>query len=214
MKNIRIQWFVLFIMVLLLMGCGVQKNVDFKSDQGMKIANALPIRENTGSDRSNLDILDEILVQCLTDYDINKSENGDWMIYECEPIEDTLYADCPVIEVKKNFTSEILTYEEAKPFFRDIIDYDQMWHYVENNNEYGIGQIFEAAQGNEAYYLLFLENDSFLVHVEGKLRLESELVSQPWDQKVRNQYGREMVECADGAIAQIISDISFVNRET
>lgn len=213
MKNIRIQWFVLFIMVLPLMGCGVQKNVDLKSDQGMKIANALPVREDTGSDRSNLDILDEILVQCLTDYDINKGENEDWIIYECEPIEDTLYADCPVIEVKKNFTSEILTYEEAKPFFRDIIDYDQMWHYVENNNEYGIGQIFEAAQGNEAYYLLFLENDSFLVHVEGKLRLESELTSQPWDQKVRNQYGREMVECADGAIAQIISDISFVNRE-
>lgn len=213
MKNIRTQLFVLFITVLLLMGCGVQKNVDLKSDQGMKIANALPIREGTGSDRSNLDILDEILDQCLTDYDINKSENGDWMIYECEPIEDTLYADCPVIEVKKNFTSEILTYEEAKPFFRDIIDYDQMWHYVENNNEYGIGQIFEAAQGNEAYYLLFLENDSFLVHVEGKLRLESELVSQPWDQEVRNQYGREMVECADGIIAQIISDISFVNRE-
>ncbi len=213
MKNIRIQWFVLFIMVLLLMGCGMQKNIDLKSDQGIKIANALPIREDTGSDRSNLDILDEILVQCLTDYDINKGENEDWIIYECEPIEDTLYADCPVIEVKKNFTSEILTYEEAKPFFRDIIDYDQMWHYVENNNEYGIGQIFEAAQGNEAYYLLFLENDSFLVHVEGKLRLESELTSQPWDQKVRNQYGREMVECADGAIAQIISDISFVNRE-
>ena len=213
MKNIRIQWFVLFIMVLLLMGCGMQKNVDFKNDQGMKIANALPIREDTGSDRSNLDILDEILVQCLTDYDINKGENEDWIIYECKPIEDTLYADCPVIEVKKNFTSEILTYEEAKPFFRDIIDYDQMWHYVENNNEYGIGQIFEAAQGNEAYYLLFLENDSFLVHVEGKLRLESELTSQPWDQEVRNQYGREMVECADGAIAQIISDISFVNRE-
>ena len=213
MKNIRTQLFVLFITVLLLMGCGVQKNVDFKSDQGMKIANALPIREDIRLDRSNLDILDEILDQCLTDYDINKSENRDWMVYECEPIEDTLYADCPVIEVKKNFTSEILTYEEAKAFFRDIIDYDQMWHYVENNNEYGIGQIFEAAQGNEAYYLLFLENDSFLVHVEGKLRLESELVSQPWDQKVRNQYGREMVECADGAIAQIISDISFVNRE-
>ena len=52
-----------------------------------------------------------------------------------------------------------------------------------------------------------------LVHVEGKLGLESELVSQPWDQEVRNQYGREMVECADGIIAQIISDISFVNRE-
>lgn len=116
MKNIRIQWFVLFIMVLLLMGCGVQKNVDFKSDQGMKIANALPIREDIRLDRSNLDMLDEILVQCLTDYDINKSENEDWMIYECEPIEDTFYADCPVIEVKKNFTSEILTYEEAKPF--------------------------------------------------------------------------------------------------
>ena len=65
MKNIRIQWFVLFIMVLLLMGCGVQKNVDLKSDQGMKIANALPVREDTGSDRSNLDMLDEILVQCL-----------------------------------------------------------------------------------------------------------------------------------------------------
>ena len=213
MKNIRTQLFVLFITVLLLMGCGMQKNIDLKSDQGMKIANALPIRDDTGWDRSNLDMLDEILVQCLTDYDINKSENEDWMIYECEPIEDTFYADCPVIEVKKNFTSEILTYEEAKPFFRDIIDYDQMWHYVENNNEYGIGQIFEAAQGNEAYYLLFLENDSFLVHVEGKLRLESELTSQPWDQEVRNQYGREMVECADGAIAQIICDISFVNRE-
>lgn len=96
--------------VLLLNGCGVQKNVDLKSDQGMKIANALPVREDTGSDRSNLDMLDEILVQCLTDYDINKSENEDWMIYECEPIEDTFYADCPVIEVKKNFTSEILTY--------------------------------------------------------------------------------------------------------
>lgn len=40
MKNIRIQWFVLFIMVLLLMGCGMQKNIDLKSDQGMKIANA------------------------------------------------------------------------------------------------------------------------------------------------------------------------------
>ena len=72
MKNIRIQWFVLFITVLLLMGCGVQKNVDLKSDQGMKIANALPIREDTGSDRSNLDILDEVLDQCLTDYDIKK----------------------------------------------------------------------------------------------------------------------------------------------
>ena len=82
MKNIRTQLFVLFITVLLLMGCGVQKNVDLKSDQGMKIANALPVREDTGSDRSNLDMLDEILVQCLTDYDINKSENEDWMIYE------------------------------------------------------------------------------------------------------------------------------------
>lgn len=213
MKNIRTQLFVLFITVLLLMGCGMQKNIDLKSDQGMKMANALPIRDDTGWDRSNLDILDEILDQCLTGYDINKSENEDWMIYECEPIEDTFYDDCPVIEVKKNFTSEILTYEEAKLFFRDIIDYDQMWHYVENNNEYGIGQIFEVAQGNESYYLLFLENDSFLVHVEGKLRLESELTSQPWDQEVRNQYGREMVECADGAIAQIICDISFVNRE-
>lgn len=48
MKNIRIQWFVLFITVLLLMGCGMQKNIDLKSDQGMKIANALPIREDTG----------------------------------------------------------------------------------------------------------------------------------------------------------------------
>ena len=93
MKNIRTQLFVLFITVLLLMGCGVQKNVDLKSDQGMKIANALPIREDTGSDRSNLDILDEILVQCLTDYDINKSENRDRMVYECEPNEDNLYAD-------------------------------------------------------------------------------------------------------------------------
>ena len=72
MKNIRTQLFVLFITVLLLMGCGVQKNVDLKSDQGMKIANALPIREDTGSDRSNLDILDEVLDQCLTDYDIKK----------------------------------------------------------------------------------------------------------------------------------------------
>ena len=59
MKNIRTQLFVLFITVLLLMGCGVQKNIDLKSDQGMKIANALPIREDTGLDRSNLDILDE-----------------------------------------------------------------------------------------------------------------------------------------------------------
>ena len=40
MKNIRTQLFVLFITVLLLMGCGVQKNIDLKSDQGMKIANA------------------------------------------------------------------------------------------------------------------------------------------------------------------------------
>lgn len=89
MKNIRTQLFVLFITVLSLMGCGVQKNIDLKSDQGMKIANALPIREDIRLDRSNLDILDEILDQCLTDYDINKSENRDWMVYECEPIEDT-----------------------------------------------------------------------------------------------------------------------------
>lgn len=68
-------------MVLLLMGCGVQKNVDLKSDQGMKIANALPVREDTGSDRSNLDILDEVLDQCLTDYDIKKvkTETGWFM---------------------------------------------------------------------------------------------------------------------------------------
>ena len=40
MKNIRTQLFVLFITVLQLMGCGVQENIDLKSDQGMKIANA------------------------------------------------------------------------------------------------------------------------------------------------------------------------------
>lgn len=40
MKNIRIQWFVLFIMVLLLMGCGVQKNVDFKNEKQVRNQNS------------------------------------------------------------------------------------------------------------------------------------------------------------------------------
>ena len=201
------------LMVSLLVGCGVQKNINLQSDQGMKIANALQIREDIRSDRSNLDKLDKVFDQCLTDYHINESENEDWIIYECEPVEDTFHVGCAVIEVKKNFTSEILTYEEAKLFFQDIIDYDQMWHYVENNNEYGIVQIFKVALDNEYYYLLLMENGSCLVHVEGKLHLESKLTSRPWDQEVRNWYGREMVECADGAVTQIISDISFENKE-
>ena len=89
-----------------------------------------------------------------------------------------------------------------------------MWHYVENNNEYGIGQIFEAAQGNEAYYLLFLENDSFLVHVEGKasIRIRTDFTTV-------GSEGQKPVWQGNGGMrgwchrTQIISDISFVNKE-
>ncbi len=150
--------------------------------------------------------------KCLSEYNVKKSEDDEWIIYECEPIEDTFNIGISMVGLNKNFKIDVLTYQEAKSFLLEMLDYDGVRHYQKADNEYGITEIFEAYKDNESYHLIFCGDSSYLVHVQGKLHLESELLPWSWMDAVADQYSKQIVECAGGSETQIITDISYVQR--
>lgn len=162
--------------------------------------------------RESRDTFDEILRECLSDYQIHKSENEEWVLYECKPEGDSLYTEGSTVAVKKEFKEGAFTYETAKSFLKEWIDYDEMWNYTDSDNEYGITELFKASQDDEAYYLIEVGSGSYFVRVQGKLHLQSELELWASDYVI-NQYSETIIECADGIQTHVISDISYGQKK-
>lgn len=219
MKKIKIR-IIILLALLLLMGCGVPQSDDIQlvqdvqqegnTDTLVKLEEELS--DHQDADQKERDILDEILGECLSDYQIHKSENEEWVLYECEPTGDFLYTEGSTVAVKKEFKEGAFTYETAKSFLKEWIDYDAMWNYTDSDNEYGITELFKASQDDEAYYLIEVGSGSYFVRVQGKLHLQSELGLWASDYVI-NQYSETIIECADGIQTHVISDISYGQKK-
>lgn len=207
MKTNQKKMIIVALLILeILAGCSVQKNEDTNSDKEMIVEtealDGLKIyEENTAFER------------CLYDYHVTKSENDEWIVYECEPIEDTFKEGISTVELKKDFEMKTPAYQEAKSFLLEMLDYNGLRHYQETDNEYGITEIFEAYKDNESYHLIFCGENSYLVHIQGKLHLEAELLPWSWVDDVVSQYSKQTVECAHGAKTKIESDIFYMQKK-
>lgn len=208
-KNIIV--ILMLISMTVLIGCEIREghSEDIQQQVSDDTTTELQIQdEKTVNIQGIVDIIEE----GLENYELYREEDEEWIIYQCETSDELNDSDekNSTISISKNFEGKQYDYKEAKDFLYKMIDYDTVRHYQEPDNIYGITEIFGGCKDNESYYLIYCGEDSYLIHIQGSLHLEYELLSWEGRSEIANQYTRQIIECTNEKKNKIISDISYL----
>ncbi len=185
-----------------------------KSQDSQKTDENINLKDNS---------IEEVIESCLSNNNYNKTEDEQWIIYECEPAEESFYDEAFTVRIKKDFTETISYYDQAKDFFRNYLNYDYLKHYEYSDNEHEIKGVFCAEgleEGTHAKYYYVYEDayvlvnqKGYLVCVSGQTDVLDDLLESFWTKEKLKQYTRETVECDNDSKIYIIEEIDYGNKK-
>lgn len=206
----------ILISIVILPGCVLNEDdnadvYDGKTDQTVVDLQVQDEDKQQDENTVNVGNIVEIIEEGTADYEFYWEEKGEWLIGQCEPVKElaSFSGQSSTISISKSFENRKYEYTEAKDFLHTMIDYDILKHYLKPDNDFGITELFRGSKDDESYYLIYCDEDGYLVRVQGTLYLEYELLSWGGWNELTDQYERTEVECANNRKNQIISDISY-----
>lgn len=162
--------------------CGMKKEADVLKESEVSVEETITVEdvndsiENVIEEKTNFEIMvettgsqTEIIKRIIEDNlyknNYNKSENEDWIIYECEPREDGYYDEKFTMQIKKNFMDKIYTQSQAKDFFDEYLgDYHYLEHYIYMESRYGLTGAYLAIKNEnditKRYYYIYGEDEN------------------------------------------------------
>lgn len=203
----------LLIMSIYLCGCHTEENKDKLCLEKEK--HSIENTEEIFETNEAISEMEEIIEACIYEHSFTKYENGEWIIYECEPVEGSLYESygTSTIRLRRNFNAESYSYEEAKEAIGKLLDFRIMRHFYNPENEYGITDVYEAVAGStettyKTCYLIYRGSNSYLIYIDGRIRLSLSMFPNiSYYDDFSEEYQKQVIKCGNNRKSTIISDI-------